>query len=184
MVANEPKKPKAPAAQSNGNGALDSSENAFPSLGPSPGAGKAPSTSKPSSWAAGSGAIKKPIKVAQPVFSSNFTLDKVEPSRGHDGKPVTLGAVIKDVMNKTNARIEASTQRTTGGTTFHVKGDSENIVEAAIRSITAALSPQVRVSLNRQNYSLSHHLFYSIRSLSPSTHLSLLLAQSSDPKVF
>lgn len=47
-------------------------------------------------------------------------------------------------MTKTKTRIEASTQRTTGGTTFHIKGDTENAVDAAIRNITAALSPQVR----------------------------------------
>ena len=56
---------------------------------------------------------------------------------------ITLGTVMKEVMNKTKTKIEASTQRTTGGTTFHIKGDSESAVDAAIRTITAVLSPQV-----------------------------------------
>lgn len=58
---------------------------------------------------------------------------------------------MKDVMGKTKTRIEASTQRTTGGTTFHVKGDTENTVDAAIRSITAALSPHVGFRLLYSN---------------------------------
>lgn len=144
LLGNELRKPKA-APQANGKGTLDKSESSFPSLAPSAPSNKAPSSSKPipSSWGVGSGALRKPTKISQPVYSSNFTLDKVELARGQDGKPVTLGNVMKEVMNKTKTKIEASTQRTTGGTTFHIRGDSESAVEAAIRAITAILSSQV-----------------------------------------
>jgi hypothetical protein len=147
LLDNEPRRPKA-APQANGNGTLDNSESSFPSLAPNAASNKVPSSSKPSpsSWGAGSSALRKPAKILQPVYSSNFTLDKVELARGQDGKTITLGNVMKEVMNKTKTKIEASTQRTTGGTTFHIKGDSESAVDAAIRTITAALSPQVGLS--------------------------------------
>ncbi|KAF8320852.1 hypothetical protein DL93DRAFT_2107528 [Clavulina sp. PMI_390] len=146
-LVDEPKKPKAAAPRANGNGNLDNSESAFPSLAPASAPAKTASTSgKPaSSWGAGSSAIKK---VAQPLHSSNFTLDKVDLARGADGKQIVLGAVMKEVMLKTKTKIDASTQRTTGGTTFHVKGDTESAVELAIRHITAALSPQVTLTVN------------------------------------
>ena len=127
------------------NGALDNSENAFPTLAPSAGT-KAPANGKkagPSPWASGTSALKKAIPTT-PVYSSNFTLARVDP-KDRDGKAITLGSVMKDVMLKTKTKIEASSQRTSGGTTFMIKGESERAVEAAIRSITAALSPKVRV---------------------------------------
>jgi hypothetical protein len=141
----EPQKVKDVSPPSSG--ALDSSENAFPTLAPSSAAGKAPSSSKksgPSPWSAGgSTTLKKALTVA-PVYSSNFTLPRIEANlKDRDGKPLTLGSVMKDVMAKTKTKIEASSQRTTGGTTFMIKGDNERSVEGAIRSITAALSPQV-----------------------------------------
>lgn len=113
------------------------------------------------------------------MYSSNFTLDKVELARGQDGKTVTLGNVMKEVMNKTKTKIEASTQRTTGGTTFHIKGDSESAVDAAIRTITAALSPQV----GRQRLVFLAMLEDRFRLLLLSMLPSLPSAQSLVPKV-
>ena len=51
---------------------------------------------------------------------------------------------MKEVMTKTKTKIEASTQRTTGATTFHIKGESELAVETATKQINASLCPHVR----------------------------------------
>ncbi|KAF8325199.1 uncharacterized protein EI90DRAFT_3000061 [Cantharellus anzutake] len=122
---------------------LDQSEISFPSLVPAPSAArtqKAPA----SQWASGTGGIKRLPVIHVPVFASLITLPRVDLSRiGTAGKPTTLGVVVKEVMAKTKTKIEASSQRTTGATTFHVKGESELAVETATKQITASLSPHV-----------------------------------------
>lgn len=50
---------------------------------------------------------------------------------------------MKSVMAKFKVKVEASTQRKTGQTTFFVKGESEREIEKAKRQLVALLSPVV-----------------------------------------
>lgn len=63
---------------------------------------------------------------------------------GKDGKTGTLSDVMKNIMFKFKVKVEASTQRKTGHTTFFVKGESEREVDKAKRQLVASLSPIVR----------------------------------------
>jgi len=61
---------------------------------------------------------------------------------GRDGKPGTLGDVIKSIMSRFKVKVEASSQMKTGRT-FFVKGESEREIEKAKRQLVALLSPVV-----------------------------------------
>jgi len=62
---------------------------------------------------------------------------------GKDGKPATLGEIMKQVMANHKIRIEASTNQKTRQTTFHLKADSKKELEKGKRNLLAALSPVV-----------------------------------------
>jgi len=64
-------------------------------------------------------------------------------SAGRDGKPTTLGEIMKQVMANHKLRIEASTNQKNRQTTFHLKADSRKELEKGKRSLLASLSPVV-----------------------------------------
>jgi hypothetical protein len=64
-------------------------------------------------------------------------------SAGKDGKPTTLGEVMKQVMANHKIRIEASTNQKTRQTTFHLKADSKKELEKGKRGLLASLTPVV-----------------------------------------
>ena len=64
-------------------------------------------------------------------------------SAGRDGKPATLGEIMRQVMANHKIKIEASTNQKTRQTTFHLKADSRKELEKAKRSLLASLSPVV-----------------------------------------
>jgi hypothetical protein len=112
------------------------SQDAFPSLAPSPGA-----TTKPvaSAWSATAGP-RLATHTAQ--VTESFTLSAIDlSSAGRDGKPTTLGEIMKQVMANHKIRIEASTNQKTRQTTFHLKADSKKELEKGKRNLLAALSP-------------------------------------------
>lgn len=114
------------------------SQEAFPSLAPSP-----VTVSKPvaSAWGAPTGP-----RLAAPVSQAteSFTLSAIDlSSAGKDGKPTTLGEIMKQVMANHKIRIEASTNQKTRQTTFHLKADSRKELEKGKRSLLASLSPVV-----------------------------------------
>jgi hypothetical protein len=63
---------------------------------------------------------------------------------GRDGKPATLGEIMKQVMANHKIKIEASTNQKTRQTTFHLKAESRKELEKGKRSLLASLSPVVR----------------------------------------
>jgi hypothetical protein len=93
--------------------------------------------------------------IKNPVFTETFTLTAIDLSNtGKDGRPATLGEVIKQVMAKYKVKIEASANQKTRQTTFHIKTESQKDLDKARRSLVALCSPSVsvlatiRVSLN------------------------------------
>lgn len=120
-----------------------SSEDAFPSLGPSapaPVQARAP----PSIW--GSSGASKARTAPAPVKPSG-ALDSVSivvgPQTDRDGKVIPLGTIMKQIQDKTGTSVEASTQKKTGLTTFVVKGLNGKVVEQAKKLLTARLSKVV-----------------------------------------
>ena len=116
------------------------SQDAFPSLAPSPSA-----TTKPvaSAWSATAGP-RLATHTAQATES--FTLSAIDlSSAGKDGKSTTLGEIMKQVMANHKIKIEASTNQKTRQTTFHLKADSKKELEKGKRNLLAALSPVVRI---------------------------------------
>jgi len=80
-----------------------------------------------------------------PQVTESFTLSAIDlPSAGKDGKPTTLGEIMKQVMANYKIRIEASTNQKSRQTTFHLKADSRKELEKGKRSLLASLSPVVR----------------------------------------
>lgn len=117
---------------------------AFPSLAPSAPA-KAPSQT---GW--DTAPRIKPTAVKATGVSDSFDLSVVDLSRvGRDNKPGTLSDAMKAIMFKFRVKVEASTQRKSGHTTFFIKGESEREVEKAKRQLIANLSPLVRFFLRR-----------------------------------
>ncbi|KAF7321750.1 hypothetical protein MKEN_00696700 [Mycena kentingensis (nom. inval.)] len=137
-----PKSKPKPAAMTD----LDTgSEIAFPSLASAtPPAASAP---KAAAWAA---ARPKTAVVKQtPVFGESFTVSRMDLSNtGRDGKPGTLGEVMKQVMAKYKVKIEASANQRTRQTTFHLKAESQKELDKAKRSLLALLSPTVTLTIN------------------------------------
>ncbi|KAG9044980.1 hypothetical protein FS837_007206 [Tulasnella sp. UAMH 9824] len=141
------KQPKAPVANGKNSkkpqqqpATIDtSSETAFPALGGS--SGKKPQT--PSAWSATRERVSRPA-VPSYVVSDTFELDKIDlKAAGRDGKPITLASVMRDVMAKSGATIEASTARMTGKTTFIIKGYDDHTVETAKKLLISGLAPVV-----------------------------------------
>ena len=115
---------------------------AFPSLAPSP-----VNVSKPvaPAWGAPTGPR---LAAHVPQATESFTLSAIDlSSAGKDGRPTTLGEIMKQVMANYKIRIEASTNQKTRQTTFHLKADSRKELEKGKRSLLASLSPLVRCPL-------------------------------------
>ena len=115
---------------------------AFPSLAPSP---VNVSKSAAPAWGAPTGPR---LAAHVPQVTESFTLSAIDLSTaGKDGKPTTLGEIMKQVMANYKIRIEASTNQKTRQTTFHLKADSRKELEKGKRSLLASLSPVVRCLL-------------------------------------
>lgn len=130
--------PSKPSAGRSAPQELDTdSQLAFPSLAPSaPSAGPTKSA-----WGAGP-RIKAAVHTH--VFSDTFTLSAIDlSSSGKDGKPATLGEVMKQVISKYKVKLEASANQRTHQTTFHIKADSQKELDKAKRSLLALCSPVV-----------------------------------------
>ncbi|KAJ7497521.1 hypothetical protein FB451DRAFT_1211765 [Mycena latifolia] len=125
-------------------GELDTdSQSAFPSLA----SATPPATAAPkAAWAA---ARPKPVVKQVPVFADSFTIGSIDLSNtGKDGKPATLGEVMKQVMAKYKIKLEASANQKTRQTTFHIKADTQKELEKAKRSLLALLSPVITLIIN------------------------------------
>lgn len=117
------------------------SQDAFPSLAPTTPASAVPV--KPA-WGSGAGPRIKPVVAKQPVASDTFTLTDIDLSHaGRDGKPATLGEIMKGVMAKYKIKIEASSNQKARQTTFHLKADSQKDLAKARRELMSSLSPVV-----------------------------------------
>lgn len=118
------------------------SQLAFPSLAPSTPAAAAPAKA---AWGTSAGPRIKPVVPKQPSASDTFTLADIDLSNaGKDGKPGSLGEVMKGIMAKYKVKVEASSNRTTRQTTFHLKADSQKDLAKARRDLLSSLSPVVR----------------------------------------
>ncbi|KAF7361713.1 hypothetical protein MVEN_00515000 [Mycena venus] len=119
------------------------SQSAFPSLASSapPAASSAPKTA----WAP----ARKPVVKQAPVFADSFTISSMDLSNsGKDGKPATLGEVMKQVMAKYKVKLEASANQKTRQTTFHIKAETQKELDKAKRSLLALLSPVITLTIN------------------------------------
>ncbi|TDL26238.1 hypothetical protein BD410DRAFT_813193 [Rickenella mellea] len=124
------------------------SEQAFPSLAPAA-AAPAPRLAAASSWGSAAPRIQPAAVAKQSVVSDTFSLTAADLSHaGKDGKPTSLGEIMKQVMVKHKVKIEASTNQRTKQTTFHVKSESAKELDKAKRMLIAQLSPIVTVTLN------------------------------------
>ncbi|KAK7472678.1 hypothetical protein VKT23_000791 [Stygiomarasmius scandens] len=121
------------------------SHSAFPSLAPSASAAKPAANS---AWGASNGPRIKPVIPKTPVFTDSFTLSTGELSTTRDGKPITLGEVMKQVMAKYKVKLEASGNQKTRQTTFHIKAESQKELDKAKRSLLALLSPEITLVIN------------------------------------
>ncbi|KAI0812490.1 hypothetical protein BC629DRAFT_1579875 [Irpex lacteus] len=109
------------------------STEAFPSLAPA--ASNAPR-------------IKATVS-KQPQFSEAFTIPVGDLSTaGKDGKPTSLGEVMKRTMNQYKVKIEASTNNKSRQTTFHLRSENKKDFEKAKKTLLAGLSPVVSLVLN------------------------------------
>ncbi|GLB37618.1 putative K homology RNA-binding domain containing protein [Lyophyllum shimeji] len=135
--APRPPKPQAPASLE-----LDTdSEVAFPSLASS--TPVASSATKPA-WGSANGPRIKPNVVKAPVFTDSFTLSAMDlTNSGKDGKPATLGEVMKQVMAKYKVKVEASANQKARQTTFHIRAETQKELDKAKRSLLALLSPVI-----------------------------------------
>lgn len=129
--------PAAPAPASNGRVDTTSTE-AFPSLAPS-----VPAKAPTSGWGAAP-RIKATVS-KQPLISESFTIPAVDLSNaGRDGKPTSLGEVMRQILAQHKVRIEASTNQKSRQTTFFLKSESQKELDKAKRTLLAQLSPVVR----------------------------------------
>lgn len=122
------------------------SQSAFPSL-----ASATPVTagaSKPT-WGTASGPRIKPAVSKIQSHSDSFTLSAIDLSTaGKDGKPASLGEVMKQVTAKYKVKLEASTNQKNRHTTFHLKAESAKELDKAKRSLLALLSPVITLVIN------------------------------------
>lgn len=128
-----------------------SDHSAFPSLASS--TASAPRPAK-SAWGADSGPRIKATLRSQPIVSDSFTLSAIELPPGKDGKPGSLGEIMKQVMSKFKIKMEASANQRTRQTTFHMKSESQRELDRAKRSLLALLSPVVRLHVALSQYCL------------------------------
>ena len=113
-------------------------QTAFPSL-----AAPATQPAKSTAWGADSGPRIRAVR-SQAMVSDSFTLSAIEPAANKDGKPTSLGEIMKQVMSKFKVKIEASANQRTRQTTFHIKSESQKELDKAKRNLLALLSPVVR----------------------------------------
>jgi hypothetical protein len=116
------------------------SHSAFPSLSSTP----AVPPAKPT-WGSSSAPRIKSVFSKQPVVSDSFALQVDVSNAGKDGKPTSLGEVMKQVMANFKVKLEASANQKTRQTTFHIKADSQKELDKAKRTLLAHLSPVVSV---------------------------------------
>jgi hypothetical protein len=118
------------------------SEDAFPSLATT----GAPA--KPAGQAWGAGPTHRIKAAAQtPMISESFTLTVMDLSTaGKDGRPTTLGEIMRQVMAKHKVKVEASTNQRTHQTTFAIKSESQKELDKGKRVLLALLSPVVCIS--------------------------------------
>ena len=160
------------------NNVVDTSDHSsFPSLGPSTAPVSRPT--KSAAWGADSGPRIKAAIRSQPMVSDSFTLSTIELAANKDGKPTSLGEILKQVMSKFKVKIDASANQRTRQTTFHMKSESQRDLDKAKRNLLALLSPVVRPHVAFGVFFLKRNL----RSLLHYLLLSLLFQLSSDPKV-
>ncbi|KAJ7772582.1 hypothetical protein DFH07DRAFT_164980 [Mycena maculata] len=118
------------------------SQSAFPSLAS---ATPPPSAPPKTAWAP----ARKPAVKQAPVFADTFTIGRMDLSNsGKDGKPATLGEVMKQVIAKYKVKLEGSANQKTGQTTFHIKADTQKELEKAKKSLQALLSPVITLTIN------------------------------------
>ena len=105
----------------------------FPSLGPATQNGnRAPLVA----WA--------PVARATPVLVESFVLNQVEAvRRTKEGRPLSVGDIIKSIQTKFKVKVEISSQLKSSQTSFTVKGDSQANVDAAKKALISDLSPVV-----------------------------------------
>ncbi|VDC07722.1 unnamed protein product [Peniophora sp. CBMAI 1063] len=134
-----PRKSKAPA---NAQAPSADSEEAFPSLAPA-----SRPASQASSWAPRIARAAAPVV---PQVTESFTLGAIDlSSAGKDGKPATLGEVIKGVLAKhKGVKIEAGSNQRARQTTFNLKAENRKELEKAKRALLAGLSPTVTLTVN------------------------------------
>lgn len=136
---------EAPGKAQDARGALDTdSHSDFPSLVSSTPAARLPPKS---AWGADSGPRIKANVRSQPMASDSFTLSAIVLPTTKDGKPVSLGEVMKQVMSKFKVKIEASANQKARQTTFHMKAESEKDLERAKRHLLSFLSPVVTLTV-------------------------------------
>ena len=135
----------AAASAPTSNGRPDtSSVEAFPSLAPS---APANATKPASGWGAAGAPRIKATASKQTLHSDSFTLSVVDLSTaGKDGKPTSLGEIMKQVVSQYKIKVEASTNQKSRQTTFFLKSESLKELDKAKRALVAALSPVVSVS--------------------------------------
>lgn len=113
-----------------------SSESAFPSLGAAVNPAKGQWGNKGSTWNGSAPVIQR--SVAQQTFSLSLSHDSVN----------KLSSVMSKVQNKyRGVKIEASTTRKTGTTTFVLKAADEAVVKNAKREITVLLAKHVSTQI-------------------------------------
>ncbi|KAL0577627.1 hypothetical protein V5O48_004352 [Marasmius crinis-equi] len=132
----------APRAKKAGEDLDTQSQTAFPSLA----SAAAP---KPVAAAWGSNGPRIRPVISKPLCTDTLTLGAIDlTTAGKDGKPATLGEVMRQVMAKYKAKIEASSNQKTQQTTFHIKAESQKELEKAKKSLLALLSPVVTLTLD------------------------------------
>ncbi|KAF9469904.1 hypothetical protein BDZ94DRAFT_1151041 [Collybia nuda] len=120
------------------------SQLAFPSLASATPA--VVSATKPA-WGAAAGP-RIGIKPST-IKSDSFTLGAIDLSNtGKDGKPATLGEIMKQVMVKYKVKLEASANQKTRQTTFHIKAETQKELDKAKRSLLALLSPTITLIIH------------------------------------
>ncbi|CAG8647317.1 4256_t:CDS:10, partial [Acaulospora colombiana] len=131
--------PNPTASTSNSAPLNTDSETLFPSLA-TPSTSKAPT----SSWT-----VRAVKPVSTPVYTDSFALTGIDPSASHtkDGKPRSLGDIVKDIQTKHKVKVEVFSQRTSNQTTFTITGASDASVDAAKRALTTSLSPVITLAV-------------------------------------
>ena len=117
------------------------SEEAFPTLAPA-----SRPASQASTWAP---RIARSAAPVVPQVTESFTLGAIDLSQaGKDGKPTTLGEIMKGVMAKHKGiKIEASSNQRVRQTTFNIKAENRKELEKAKRALLSGLSPTVSIRL-------------------------------------